>query len=559
MDMLRFLVRALLWFVLGTLRLLGLGLRSFVKHALQTRRMAIAAKANTHGSARFASLLELWRGGVFGGDGLVLAKRFGRYVRFNREGYALIVAKTRAGKSGLIIPTLLTAPGAVIVSDPKGENHALTARARAKRGPVYTLNIIDPVMSDGFNPLDLVRGPAVDLGLHEADDAGRLADLLVGRDGDSGSEHWNDKARELIAALIIYVIRKYANLPELRTLAKIRSLTALGAEGLADALTDADDLGSVTLSEVVAGLRGAGGSDESKSVVSNADKALRLFSADRPAGVVTQRSDFDMARLNAENASLFIMVDEEKLPIYGTFLRVVLGCALNAITRDKATIPAHRTTFILDECAALGFVPQIEEGVGYLAAYARLMLVFQDFSQIERIYPRARSIIANAGALVAFGVRELETAKRLSAMIGLRTQLSRSAGISQSNTALIQHQAQQGLAETGRALLDPAEILRMPDTQALLFMDGVRHPIKATKIRYWKEWRFWGQWDRWRAASPTAAASAPSPPDALDGAPGRAPVQAPAQCPGRAPAPPGGFGRPSGAPSGPSTGASAPG
>lgn len=546
MDVLRLLFRALAWLLVGLAKALAWLLRAFFKHALVTRRNAIAAKANTHGSARFASLFEIWRGKLFGGSGLVLAKRAGRWLRFNREGYALVVAKTRAGKSGLIVPTLITAPGAVIASDPKGELAAITARARRKVGPVYTLNVIDPIISDSWNPLDMIRGPDVDLGLHEADDAGRLADLLVERDGDPGSAHWSEKSRELIGALLIYVTRRYDRASGLRTLAKVRSLTALGLEGLVDALADADTLGSVTLSEVVAGLRAAPDSNELRSVVSNADKALKLFSADRPAGVVTRASDFDMMKLNAERASLFIMVDEEKLPIYGTFLRVVLGCALNAQTRNKAFVPAHKTTFILDECAALGYVPQIEEGVGYLAAYARLLLVFQDFSQIERIYPRARSIIANAGALVAFGVRDLETAKRLSEMIGARTQLTRSAGVSQANTALLQHQQQAGEAETGRMVLDPSEILRLPDDQALLFVDGVRHPIKATKIRYWTAWRLWGRFDSWRAVS--------------GGAPDPSPASAPGPARSRAPSPtPAGAAGPrGGAPSVPPAGVPAP-
>ncbi len=205
---------------------------------------------------------------------------------------------------------------------------------------------------------------------------------------------------------------------------------------------------------------------------------------------------------------------------------------------------------VIDECAALGFVPQIEEGVGYLAAYARLMLVFQDFSQIERIYPRARSIIANAGALVAFGVRDLDTAKRVSEMIGMRTQLSRSAGTSQSNTALIQHQQQDGLAETGRALVDPAEVLRMEDSETLLFVDGVRYPIKATRIRYWKEWRLWGKWDRWRAGTVAQTASVASPSaDGPDRDPASAvPDQAPVGYHGHGPVPQAGSGPPAAAP-----------
>jgi type IV secretion system protein VirD4 len=236
-----------------------------------------------------------------------------------------------------------------------------------------------------------------------------------------------------------------------------------------------------------------------------------LFSADRPGGIVTRKSDFSLEAFAWERSTLYVMIPEEKLPVYKAMIRVFVGCALNAITRQKTYLPTYRTTFVIDEAAALGHVPELETGVGYLAGYASLLLVFQDFSQIEQNFPKARSIVGNAAALVCFGVRDIETAKKISEMIGVKNQITYSEGVSKASTAVFDRQDSAGFAETGRALLDPAEILRMKDHEALIFMDRVRFPIRARKIRYWKEWRFFGRWDRWRVRRPAAPPSPTGP------------------------------------------------
>jgi type IV secretion system protein VirD4 len=455
---------------------------------------ALQPRSVTHGSARWATAWEMWRGGAFGGHGIILGKRMGRFFRLNRSGYALLVAPTRSGKgTGVIIPSILSSRGSVIVTDIKAENYDVTQRDRRRLGPVFKLDLSDPEASDCFNPLDQIRVGDI----HEADDALALANLLVDEELN-GAKHWDFKARELLQGLIIYVCRRYADRPELRTLAKIKVMTALGVEGLIEVLDDASDLGSPTLRDIVASLRGHKGTDEIRSIVSNADKALLLFASDRPGGLVTRQSDFSMALFKKRTASLYLIVEEEKLAVYGTFLRVMLGSALMAQMRDKEVIPKHKTLFVIDEAAAIGRIPEIETGVGYLAAFCQLLIAFQDFPQLERTYPKAKSIIANATALVAFGVNELDTAKRLSEMIGRKTEVSHSEGVSQASTALLKHQASTGRSETGRALLDPSEILRMPGDEALVFLTGVRHPIKGRKIVYFRERRYRGRWDYWR-------------------------------------------------------------
>lgn len=442
------------------------------------------------GSARWARAREILTGGILGGSGVILGRKFGRLLRSNEEGYAIVVAPARAGKVGIVVPTLLDYEGAVIVTDPKAENYDITARDRAQRGPVYTLNLIEPGHSDRVNPLDLIRVGTI----HEAVDADQLATLLVMPDEGGNGAHWDDMARQLISVVLRIVVTTQP--PPLRTLAKAAELVG-SWELLQDALSQAAE-------------RGIGGAasfikdnppDSLLDVQQNADKALRVYAADRPAGMITTDATFDLRLFASEVATLYLIVAEELLPVYGRFLRLISGCIINALTAAKDVQPKTPVLLLLDEAAALGRLEALETGAGYLASYAKMLLIFQDLTQLRRTYPKAESFLANAGTLAFFNISDVATAEEVSKALGNRTVLSRSSGQSQGNLDLVRAQQNTGLAESSYPLVDPAELLRLPRNRLVVFMRGrsaPRFPVLATKTDYRALWRFRGRWDVWR-------------------------------------------------------------
>jgi type IV secretion system protein VirD4 len=165
---------------------------------------SLGRSAGTHGSARFASGLELRPLG--GPSGLLIGRNLqsGKPLRYDGPGHLLTIAPTRTGKGvGTVIPNLLVADRSVICVDPKGENTAVTGRARARFGPVH---VLDPFGITGqpsscFNPLAAFDPSSVDL----AEDAATLADALVfDAPGEAGEAHWNEEAKALIAGVLLY-------------------------------------------------------------------------------------------------------------------------------------------------------------------------------------------------------------------------------------------------------------------------------------------------------------------------------------------------------------------
>ena len=116
--------------------------------------------------------------------------------------HVLCFAPTRSGKGvGLVIPTLLTWAGSVIVHDIKGENHGLTAGWRARFTRVLRFDPTD-AESDAYNPLlEVRRGP------NEVRDVQNVADILVDPEGAlEKRNHWEKTSHALLVGAILHVL-----------------------------------------------------------------------------------------------------------------------------------------------------------------------------------------------------------------------------------------------------------------------------------------------------------------------------------------------------------------
>jgi len=185
---------------------------------LMTRQRRSAPSSVSHGSARWGMGESLRHS-----EGLILGRLNTRLLRYQGDGHLVTVAPTRSGKGvSVIIPNLLDYPGSVVVTDPKGENYAVTARRRQELGT--TVHAFDPFdVVDGTaacNPLDVIDTTSPDA----IDDARLLADMLVVVEGRETGEQafWNEEARALLTGLILYTVShepvERRILPHVRTL-----------------------------------------------------------------------------------------------------------------------------------------------------------------------------------------------------------------------------------------------------------------------------------------------------------------------------------------------------
>lgn len=460
------------------------GLLAFAGYLTKRAAGQLWPTPDSHGSARFADYDDIRRGRLLRRNGQILGRKSSRMLRYSGDGHLLTFAPTRSGKGvSCVIPNLLDHPGSVVVTDIKGENSAITGNWRARLGPVYEIAPLGGAsrFPSTYNPTDFIRTGT----LYEVDDARLIAEMLVVPE-HAHANHWEREARTLITGLLLYLLNHRDSGKQ--NLGTLRDLLMVDAEEFELTLAEMAASDHPNVARIAQGFSQKEPKERS-AVISTTQSATELFESPE-LRAATEASSFSFESLKDQTASVFIILPPEYLEAYRPFLRLMIGIATVAMTRNKAR-PKHPVLFLLDELPALGYMRPIEEGIGYLAGYgSKLWLFVQDLDQLQKTYPKARSMIANCAVRQAFNVQDPETARLLSDMLGTATVRMHSKGRSsilpvRPLTAAFH----SGEHEGGRQLMTTGEILTMDSSQQLLFVQGTR-AIRARKIRYfdWWEW-----------------------------------------------------------------------
>lgn len=328
-------------------------------------------------------------------------------LTYDGDGHLMTVAPTGAGKGvGVIIPSLLTYPGSVIVTDIKGENYQVTARYRRKLGQQVV--VLDPFglvtkkdAADRLNPFDLFGLPGSD---PESDSEMLAAQLAVGHEFAT-DRYWEDTGRGLVAGLVADIAT--SSPPETRTLTALREL--LYHDDLDYTLAVALDTRKKSMSplardEFVAYL--AAPSDKTRPCIRTTAMTFVKCLGSSAVGRSLGPSTFKLTDL-LENKpmTIYLVLPPEKLISHRGLLRLWVVTLLTTVMRRKR-LPTQRTLFLLDEASQLGALDLLPQAVSLLRGYGLQVWTFwQDLSQLIRLYPNNwEALVNNAAVLQVFGV-----------------------------------------------------------------------------------------------------------------------------------------------------------
>lgn len=458
------------------------------------------AVLDTHGSAQFgtAALGVGHLAPAAPADAFVLglmpdAPRRGD-ARFRQDGHILTCAPTGAGKGiGAVIPNLLAYPGSAFVLDFKGENFAVTARARRELGQLVVL--VDPFgitgqASHALNWLDTLDPDSPDV----VSRAAGLADMLIAVEGREADSHWTDTARELLRGLLIHV----AGLPvERRTMAELRRIVTAPADDLAATLAamQADpEAGQRIPARAAAGHLNRP-ERERGSVLSTVVRHTAWLDDPRLCAALS-RSDFSLADLKHRPMTVYLAVPPDRLRACLGFVRGFVGLALDGVTAAPGR-PVQRVAFFLDEFGQLGRMDRLADSVTLLRGYGvQLWLFVQDLSQLKAVYPRWQSFLANTSQQF-FGTADFDTARYLSDALGQETIRYVTQTASTSNNGLFKpNTTSSGTGEHlhGRSLLTPDEVMRLGPTRPIVLVSG-EPPYLLQRISYLTDPAYAGHFD----------------------------------------------------------------
>lgn len=453
----------------------------------------------SHGTAAWGDGRELMTGAGLLLGRMPAGKKQTKLLRYDGEGHLITVAPTRSGKGvGSVIPNLLTYPGSVVVTDPKGENYAVTARQR-REGLEHRTIALDPFdqlrsfslppSTHAFNPMDLISPEGTDI----LESASLLADMLVVPSARGGEElFWAEEAKALLSGLILYVAAvetdENARPTPRRTLLRVRELLTLPKDAFSDLMHE------MQTSTLAGGLAARAAArllqkeeKERSGVVSTAQSHTHFLDSPRMTHVM-ERSTFELAALKQERLSIYLILPAHYLDAYSRWLRLMIACALHEIARTPGR-PRERVLFLLDEFANLGRMNPVLRAVSLLAGYgAQIWMFLQDLSQLKGTYPdQWGTFLANADVLQAFGTNDYDTSQHLSNLTGDMTIYveTENQSLSHSRGRHLSHSrsSSQSYAEKARRLLLPDEVRRMPPEEQLLFVKGI-FPLRALKLNY---------------------------------------------------------------------------
>ena len=465
---------------------------AFAAIGLSVWRARQSRRVTTYGSARWADATEIRKAGLTDSAGVFLGLHRERYLRHDGPEHVLAFAPTRSGKGvGLVVPTLLTWPGSVVVHDIKGENWQLTAGWRSRFSHCLLFNPTDP-RSAAYNPLLEVRRDT-----HEVRDAQNIADMLVDPEGAlERRNHWEKTSHALLVGTILHVL--YASADKTLTgVANFLSDPACPFDLTLHRMMTTKHLGDAPHPVVASAAREVlNKSDNERSgVLSTAMSFLGLY-RDPTVAKVTSRCDWRIADLIAAEhpVSLYLVVPPSDIIRTKPLMRLILNQIGRRLTESldgsDGIARRHKLLLMLDEFPALGRLDFFESALAFMAGYGiRSFLIAQSLNQIDKAYGVNHSILDNCHVRVTFATNDERTAKRISETLGTATELRAQRNYAGHRLAPWLGHLMVSRQETARALLTPGEVMQLPPDEAVVMVSG-HAPIRAKKLRYYADANF---------------------------------------------------------------------
>jgi type IV secretory pathway TraG/TraD family ATPase VirD4 len=336
------------------------------------------------------------------------------------EQSVLVLGPPRSGKtSGIVVPTVLSAPGAVVSTSTKPDVLSATLRYRARLGeclvfdPSGTVDVPAGARRIGWSPI-----PACT----RWDDALLVARALVGATGTSGerhapSDHWSERAEALLAPLLHAAALTGEQLPTL--------LSWVDRRQPAVALGVLDEAGHGVAADLLTGIVATEAREQS-GIWSTASGVLAGYRSDA-ALANTVENPVNALEFCSSVSTLYVCATGRQQALVAPMVVGLLTEIRAATYHEHARrarsgdAPATPVVLALDEVANIAPIPDLPSMVSEGGGQGLLTLAcLQDLSQARlRWGPSAEGFLSLFGTTVVLaGIGDVRTLRALSALAG---------------------------------------------------------------------------------------------------------------------------------------------
>jgi type IV secretory pathway TraG/TraD family ATPase VirD4 len=438
----------------------------------------------TYGSARWADVPALKGLGLAHDNRLPLpagALRLGRLT--HRYDLALpyekalthlaIFGPPGSGKSSSFIMSMAkdwARSGSAIFLDPKGELFKYTAR-RFRR--VYRLDLADPRMSDRWNFVPACRG--------DAELSHEIASIVVGFDFNknyNGDPFWPQAETALMTSLLLHLPQKAHNpTPAMIT----EFIAARGFDEINHEMKESPDLEA----QVQWGIFKKADREKTQGGVF-VGLGTKLAPLRSPHAMAVMQSvtdeererglrEIDLYRLRDPGTGVYVIVPEGDATRYRIVLSILFGLAASITRKTSDNENGAPVLLALDEA---GNIPlhNLSEALGVgRGRRCGIVLGYQNIGQLYKQHGRdgAQAILGSIGTMVFLPGLDAETSQYAAKRTGRTTVLQYSVVDARGDVY-----DQDRFSETGRDLLDAAELRQMAEHTQAVAIIGSAPPVR---------------------------------------------------------------------------------
>jgi len=266
--------------------------------------------------------------------------------------------------------------------------------------------------SDSFNPFSII-----DLDSPTAvDDAYVLVDILVGGMPNQIEPIWIERAKELLAALLLH--NSSIDQSETSTLSRIIKLLSQNVKNFRSALVKmkaSSDSEVVRVATLVENL-----DDGTLQMTLSATQSLFEFARGELVQTATAGTSFDLNLLrNGDPVTIYIVMPSERLESHRNLLRLWIGRLILEIAKRQQA-PNLPTLLLLDETYHLGSLDQLQQAITLLRDHGLNTWTFwQDVAQLVQNYDLDWQTMYNNCRVVEFlSVPNMMSAQSISELAG---------------------------------------------------------------------------------------------------------------------------------------------
>lgn len=458
-------------------------------------------------------------------DGVVLGKDSkGNILLDNQPGHIILAAQTGSGKGvGNVLPTLWTWKSSTLINDIKGENWQYTAAYRKSIGHKVLKFEATSLNSCHYNPMAEIRKGTI----YEWQEARNIADIIISPDKQK-DPFFGPTGMNFLTGVILHVLymvdKRCANLTDVYRFLSSPNLTIeeklkkmingehnrgenenLFSQIYREVIRDKENTPSPrthpTVSRIGADMLNRAEKERS-GVISTAKTELEIF-ADPIISRNVENSDFHIKDLmNYEvPIDLYFVTPPKSIGITAVLMKLLINQIIFILTEEMDIKETginenykHKLLLLIDEFPAIGKIDLLHKALAYVRGYGmKVFLITQDLKQLNEIYGENNSILNNCRIQIYFTPSDDKTTRYIEEKLG-KTSVKGPKNISWKGVKWLSdwNFSQNYIS---RSLMTFSEIQQLSDDNSLIFITG-RKPIKAQKIRWFKENKYQNRYKR---------------------------------------------------------------